>query len=74
MVMRYNMVAVFRRGRQKPTASAGRTGSADKRMECRAPNSFPMGESVMRFLENKKLATRIGIITTAITLIGMLLL
>ena len=28
----------------------------------------------MRFFENKKLATRIGIITTAITLIGMLLL
>ena len=28
----------------------------------------------MQFFENKKLATRIGIITTAITLIGMLLL
>ena len=28
----------------------------------------------MQFLANKKLATRIGIVTTAITLIGMLLL
>lgn len=28
----------------------------------------------MRFIENKKLATRIGVITTAITLIGMMLL
>lgn len=28
----------------------------------------------MRFLENKKLATRIGIATTAITLVGMTLL
>lgn len=28
----------------------------------------------MKFLANKKLAARIGIITTAITLVGMLLL
>ena len=35
---------------------------------------FPMEGRFMRFIENKKLATRIGVITTVITLIGMALL
>ena len=35
---------------------------------------FRWGEAFMRFIENKKLATRIGVITTVITLIGMTLL
>ena len=32
---------------------------------------FPMERSFTRFIENKKLAARIGVITTIITLIGM---
>ena len=65
MVMRYNMVAV----------SAG--GDKNRRRESGWGGFAPIlsdGGVFMRFFENKKLATRIGIITTAITLIGMLLL
>lgn len=38
------------------------------------PETFSYGGVFMRFIENKKLAVRIGIITTMITLVGMLLL
>lgn len=37
------------------------------------PKTFFVEESFMKSLSNKKLATRIGIITSAITLVGMLL-
>lgn len=38
------------------------------------PKTFFYGGEFIKFLANKKLAARIGIITTAITLVGMLLL
>lgn len=37
------------------------------------PKTFFVEESFMKSLSNKKLVTRIGIITSAITLVGMLL-
>lgn len=43
-------------------------------LEGAALQFFTMGETFMGFIENKKLAARIGAITTVITLIGMTLL